>query len=605
MSLIEQFLQLIAPGDPVAAGVVNRPLSQLDQRLRAVVELLDATLTGSAIYARGVTVEAAAAVGMPVYFNATTQQFERGLAQLAAHQPGGLLATADSSQIWGIVFEKQDATTADLLLAGYATVDLTAAIGSAPVAGTYYLSSSSAGQLVNARPPISVPVLRSDGDGNVYVVPQFADFLDRHTHYKFPLVCLPAGDTVPPLVGHPHVITSPSDLLTGWLPASDPSFNGLAPPGAVFGYNIAADLKLSEVWPPLPVDSAYLEFDRGLDYHAGLQGVPQGHNHLVVIDRNGIWWLSDCYGNVPWPTELNTANPSSASASYSDICPRPLQMSMNLYFTRVNFATADTVVTSLTSKSPQLLLTGPDGKPATAGDLALALSLNLVTEPNQAGYQVLKGLSGNTFSQGPVCEGLYAATPNVTLTSPQQSSGTPKVYYGPVGVAVQTLPSLELEPDEVRLDSVEVGYLNGYVYLAFEAGIQADFRGRFHVPADLSIASPYLALRLTLLGRSPGTLPPLTVTYRHLPRTANGLQLPAVLPDDSNEIVWSIDTAAVLTGTTQYVEAQSQSIPITPGEDLYFSIQRSSSDGYAGEVGILQMSGIVQSGAFSPPANEA
>ena len=198
-------------------------------------------------------------------------------------------------------------------------------------------------------PPVSVPVLRADGNENVFVNPSFVDSLSNHQHYKFDLVMLPAGDTSPPAVGNKHVITNPDSDLTGWLPADDAAFDGKAPAGAKFGYNIPVDYDLNNLWPPIPVQSADVELVRpSIDDAADLKLreklAGQALDDIVKLDSNGIWWMTNCYDQVPWPTDYTTGD----SLSYStDSCPQAALPAMLLYFTKVNFATDITIVRSL------------------------------------------------------------------------------------------------------------------------------------------------------------------------------------------------------------------------------------------------------------------
>ena len=141
--------------------------------------------------------------------------------------------------MWGIVATKQNATLADILLFGYANIDIKEAIsgelnpdGSVPAA-TWYLSGVSAGILTKQIPPVTIPVCKTNNSGGVFVNPKFIDFLEDHRHYVFELVMAPAGDVTPPAVGGTHVITNPNSDLPGWLPADDAIFDGMAPAGEI------------------------------------------------------------------------------------------------------------------------------------------------------------------------------------------------------------------------------------------------------------------------------------------------------------------------------------------------------------------------------------
>jgi hypothetical protein len=254
-----EFIQFIKNFEAVAAGTPNRVTRELDENIRYLRDIIEAAEIGSTVFARDQTVEAEAIIGAPVYFNATAQRFERGLAIVETDLSSGQLVTAASSHVWGVVFDKTNSTKADILLFGHAALDISGVVDEAVTAGIYYLSGVTAGKLVRQRPPVSVPVLRTDDDGQIFVNVQWEDFLNDHVHFKFDLAAVPAGEHTQPAEGTPHTITNPDSSLEGWLPADDAVFGGNAPEGAAFGYNLSADSELSSAWPPLPTDAALLE----------------------------------------------------------------------------------------------------------------------------------------------------------------------------------------------------------------------------------------------------------------------------------------------------------------------------------------------------------
>lgn len=602
-------LRLIAEGDQVRAGVVNRPLRHLDQNVRYLLGLLDAAAAGSTVYARRQTVEAEAAVGMPVYLDAAAAAFRRAVAAADVDQVTGVVSTSASSQVWGIVAAKHSATLADVLLFGLADVDISAAVVGPPAAGTYYLSGAAPGRLVAQRPPVSVPVLRRTPDGRVFVQPQFVDFLDRHVHYRFDLKCAPAGTHTQPTAGGLHAVADPDAGRRGWLPADHPAFAGKAPPGAVFGYNLAADPALAAAWPPVPLTSAVLEWSKGVSADVGFTGVPLGRDGLAVLDRNGVWWMSNCYGDVPWPVDYGTGNSASASDSVGAECPRLLAMELRLYFGKATFATdAAGVVLSVASNDARLRVScyGDPARAATTGHLELDLDLDLVASGDAAeGHLAFKTFDRETatFGRGPVAEGLYTTASNVTLsgtaTSTRTIASVPRtVHHGLVAVVVDPADTKELDVQLVRLDGAEESYLKDppLMYLGFPAGDETEYRAKVHVPFDLAIPTPRMFFRFQVLGRAAGTLPQLTFSARVVPRPSGGLATPLDVPDDSEEFSLACTTAAAVTAN-QYVEAESDDFAVAAGDTVYFTVRRGAADGYAGEVGVLRQAAVVESGA--------
>lgn len=594
--MLNEFINFVREGEPVAAGVTNRPTQQLQQNINYLWEVLSASGLGSTIVIRRATVDASVKVGQPVYFSSSSKAFEQALATVASGTVDGHVVAAESAQVWGVVLQKLSSTLADILVSGYSALNLSEAVTGTVTAGLYYLSGSTPGKLVNTRTPVTIPVLRADGNGNVLVLPQFADFIDRHVHYKFDLVCQPAGTYTEPALNARHSISVPDATLPGWLPAGHASFNGTAPAGAMFGYNLAAHPALKNVWPPLPASEAYLEFDRGT---TGFTGVPVGESGACIINRYGIWWMSDCYNDVPWPTAYNSPGFSISLSDPPDAeCPRRTQMAMRIWFTKPSFATDATVVTSLTSLDPRLVVTCVDGTPASVGALNVDLDLNFISTAGNTGYQVLKEIDGNSFKQGPVCEGLYTSSSAVTLSSPSRrrlivgNTSSPWLYQGPVEISVVPTESREIEVQLIRLDGVEEQFYEDVTYLGFAAANESSIRCKLHVPSSTGFASPIISLKLRILGRAAGTLPALTVTARRLPKPSAGSSL--ALPLTASEFAVTIVTTATLSGSNRYIEVSSTAFAVADGDTLLFTVQRNS-DAYAGEVGILQMTGILTS----------
>ena len=577
MASFKELLTLIVNGDPVDEGSINRILRDLDGNTRYLRDLLLESLTGSTVFARSVTVESDAAVGMPVYYNATSQQFERGLASAYTDSTTGQLLTAASSQIWGIVHTKINSTNADILLTGYAQTDLALAVDGTVEAGLYYLSGVTAGKLVQQQPPVSVTVLQADGEGNVYVNPNFSDIFTDHQHYMFPLLTAPAGDFNDS--GTIITIPTPNSAIEGWLPASDAVFSGNAPAGAAFGYNLSQSV-LDNVWPPLPIASAYLEWNNN---GGGFVGVP---TDLVLLDNNGIWWMGDCTGDVPFD--------EITSSSWSGDCPRGSQLEVRVWFTKMQFQTAKTVVTSLRSANSILTVRcindGDDT--STTGDLELDLDLSLiVTDETDSTHIVFKDIdSDGNISAGPVVSGIRVSG-DATAVSTDQSGG---LHRGTVTISlVNAALGGELPISLVELNNTTEENYEGTLGMGFPAGKDSDYRGKFVVPAAISGATSLtLRLRAQVLAKTAGNLPDLEFSYRvvNRPGTVPGDSLPVV--DTGPATISGISTM----GVDEYVEIESGDITAVPGDYVLFTLARTAAgggDGYASEVHVLDQRAVI------------
>jgi hypothetical protein len=245
-----------------------------------------------------------------------------------------------------------------------------------------------------------------------------------------------------------------------------------------------------------------------------------------------------------------------------------------------------------------LIVTCVDGTPASVGALSIDLDLDFVSTTGNTGYQVLKEIEGNSFKQGPVCEGLYTSSSAVTLSSPSRrrlivgNTSSPWLYQGPVEISVVPTESREIEVQLIRLDGVEEQFYEDVTYLGFAAANESSIRCKLHVPSSTGFASPIISLKLRILGRAAGTLPALTVTARRLPKPSAGSSL--ALPLTASEFAVTIVTTATLSGSNRYIEVSSTAFAVADGDTLLFTVQRNS-DAYAGEVGILQMTGILTS----------
>jgi hypothetical protein len=120
------------------------------------------------------------------------------------------------------------------------------------------------------------------------------------------------------------------------------------------------------------------------------------------------------------------------------------------------------------------------------------------------------------------------------------------------------------------------------MYLGFPAGIQSSVRYKFKLPgSDGFPASAVLKLRLWLTGNATtGTFPTLTVSYRRIPRATTAAAIP------SSDTGLTFTTGMALTAD-YYIEKNSATFAVQASDEVLFTVTRSSSDGYAGEVGII------------------
>lgn len=590
-------IRLIQDRELVSAAVTNRPLLGMDANVRYLWDLFQSALRGETIIARSRSVATAVQEGMPVFFNASTQLFEPALGQ--AELVDGVFELSASSRVWGICYRKTYDDLADILLQGFGAVDLSqAAAPTVELGQLYYLSNSTAGELVTQRPPVGVAVLQTagsepDGRTQVYVNTRFHDLLEAHRHYRFALQTVPAGTHTPPTQGAVHTITSPNAEIEGWLPANHSNFAGKAPVGAKFGYNIAAS-KLAHVWPPVPVQHAYLEHNRGETFAAMGMGVPLGLDKLCVIDRHGIWWMSDCYGQVPWPTAYDSSNPSSPAPG---ACPN-LAMALTLWFTRPVFANTASWVNSLRAAEGSGLVVRcvDDMRDATTGHLEIDFATELIADgAEQTGHLVFKSLDEGRLLRGPVVSGLTAGA-NIQLISTVADFDGQKV--GQVQIAADLeLTGREISVDIVRLDGVDEEYFRDVMMLSFPAARYSAIRSRIQIPSGIMLpTNARMALSFWFLNRASTPLPAnmFSVSYRVIPAAG---AVPAALPASDTTLPQIPASQVAGTGVDQYFELTTDSFPVTVGCTVLFTVSRAATDGYNGNIYLMRQRGVYQQGS--------
>ncbi len=586
--------------DPSDANVA-RTTGALIGRTDYLKRRLDAAELGEGVFRHDVTLDPDLLEGQAVYWNADTQRFEAALAGVETDPVSGALVPTAASDCLGVLWLKAAASIGSVLLFGSATLDITNAAGPDAPAGRYYLSADSAGGLTVQRPPVGVPVLYYDGRGTVYVQPNLKNPIEEHVHFRFDLYCRPAGHADQPELAQKHTIKSPDVTAKGWLPAS--LFGAKAPRRAAFGYNLAAHPELQRVWPPVPISAVELTWDRGNGLVGGTV-VPLGADGLVVVDANGIWWMSDNYGDVPWPTATNTSLSSYPAESYpsSDTIPenpRFEKMRLGLAFARMTFATDKSVVTSLApAVGSPIRFVDCDGNAADTGELFAKLDSQFqILDSNPDGSLVVKELNDEgKLVRGRVIEGVRSSNGNLIVTGSHTKvigTGDDAEEYAQ-GLLVLDLPSdpaaRDLNIQLVRLDNTKDRFYSGVPYLGMPADQASEIRGKLKVPNAGLPAVPTVKLRVQILPRANGTLPTLTVTYRVLPRPATG---PEALPVLDTGLTFTTGQAVT---ANEYIEVESSGIAVEAGDVVLFTIARAD-DGYSGEVGLLDVAGVLYQGS--------
>jgi hypothetical protein len=625
----------VTPGEPVQAGVVSRPDQALTDRTDYLRSRLDAAELGRAIFDTDATIASDVLPGHAVYWNYTTKRYEKALAAVTTDQTTGAVVVQPSSECVGLCARKKSATLGDIALHGIVSIaELENATGANPPPGRYYLSAVEPGKLVRQRPAVTVSVCYVQGQQDachpiprVVVMPNTREFVDEHTHFRFDLFCQPAGTNT--VIGdgdqQRHIITSANIDLPGWLPADHVSFRrnpadaatNTAPPGAVFGYNFSQHIALSHVWPPIPMQAVSVLWDKGANY-VGATEIPLGSEGLIVCDLNGIWWMSDCYGDVPWPADMESTPPELDSTVPAE-CPRAESMRLSIVYLRMFTGNDRRMVTSLVpgTDSP-ITITNCTDLPANTGDLKLNLNLQYAT-PNDVRADLVsdEGLvvsgvdaNGRRLQRVWVTEGIVTSgvpqiratgTNTRDLTTEEKTAlglpptATIPVQRGIVKFNFDVLGDKEISPQIIRLsDTIERLYLD-IPYLGFPEAQASSLRIRLNVPDTELGANVQMKLRVQFFGKGNiyQQIPALTMSYRRLqkPGTTTGTALS--LPTTDTNLTF--DTAVSLPAYTA-ITRDSETFDVASGDTILVTIGRTAGDSYP-EVGILRIAGVLQPGS--------
>jgi hypothetical protein len=587
-------IQPVQPGEPVSAGVVGRVDERLNQNIAYIRELLRANLAGQALILRDQPIQPTVLDRDAVYWSATTQSYGQALAAFTTDSSGKTVL-APSAYVRGLVYRRHQTDRADIIVRGLTV--LAPSFNGGNQVGIYYLSPTQAGRLTSVPPALAIPVLAIDAyvgglapQAAVYVSPDWLPAASMHEHLSVPLYCQTAGTHNQPDSPDPHTIPSPDANLPGWLPANHAVFAGKAPADAVFGYNFSQHPELAGLWPPVPLGSFDLVWNRSVDKNDGGRVVP---DTLYIADANGLWWMSDCYGDVPWPTAYDDEDPEECPEPPLD-CPRDLCMTMTAYFNRLSVGVGGSNVLSLRPKTGSgvtIYCPGVPGTPRTTGHLEIDIDLGLEggddDDPSVFAFKVFED---DKLQRGPVMTGLKATGGNVILSSDHTDADGFK--YGRVQLSVDSGSVFYLlQPQLFKLEGTTQEYPGDVPALGFKAGRETDLSGVFVIPAEAIPTDPQLKLVFILGGSEVGTVPALRLFYRRIPQPTGGGTLPFAVAESEITVGWS--TTKVLASANHYYETESPLFDVAPGDKVIFRLLREV-DGYSGTVYMADVLGRLQ-----------
>ena len=175
-----------APTNEAAVAMLDNSLSYIQGALNELAGRQAETDTKNAIIQHDVPISADVSAGTLVYFNSETSTYEPALAVLLP-LPGenGASIEAPSARVEGIIlYADNNQATGTLLRGGYYKSDTVAdnCLGSDAIAGTYYLSTTTAGKATkDTNGLLRQPVLSYYGDG-MFSLTLFYMAHDSHYH---------------------------------------------------------------------------------------------------------------------------------------------------------------------------------------------------------------------------------------------------------------------------------------------------------------------------------------------------------------------------------------------------------------------------------------
>lgn len=582
-------VEYVRPGEAVSAGVITRPDRQISDRLNAVRNRVVAQQGRLVLFEQ--RVEASVAVGEAVYFDSDTGVFRGALA--VTQVVDGRILPAASAEVEGIVIKKSSSTVADILLSGLDQVVLRDEAGSTtPEAGVYYLSGTVAGRLTLTPPSTPIRVARySSSLGTLVKVDQPSSF-DQHRHYEHQLYGSAAAVEevyIEDGVTKVRLLSANSDL-PGWLPASDPIFDGNAPAGAVFGYNLSQDSALKALWPPAPVDAASVTVFSDEQDGFGRE-LPR---ELITFDRNGIWLKTRQVSQLPWEVLTPLVGPSSSSSAGSFGDGVGTQKKAVIYFHRSRYAADRTAVTTLRPASSEgpIRIVNCEGDDAVTGDLLLEYDpdAEVVSNSDLSAIAVKEFIRGGTLKRGPVAVGLIPGDETIILESDDSRplvESEPlgdRIYYGLVRVRAAIEASERLIPPQiVSLNGVQQRYADDML-LSLGLKENTSLTLKFVLPGPVGFPTNARAsLRLWLVGGVATPVPPLTIITRRLPRVTSESPLP--VSDES----LTFESPGIL-AVDHYVEVDTtDSIEVAAGDVVTIRISREADDGYDAELQLVNI----------------
>jgi len=616
-------IRLIQHGEPLTPEVANRPIKDLARLLSDLLRQVQNLSDTANNVLENQPLDETVHVGAPVYFNKATGRYSR--ARVCSRVEGDQIVCDDPAYVIGVVVRKHAATVGDICLGGVVTVDLEEggnqdAQQDYQELGLKWLSVLD-GRLTDNPPSLAIPVafvleVGADGKVRICVCVNFDRVLSGHRHLKYELKARPSGTW---LQEAPD-ITYVQSAMEGWLPVSE--FQDVdIPSGAKYGYNLGAS-SFANQFPLIAPSTFQVHWGQFTNDYDPLPVVGEISEKLLVVNEDGIWWMSDEY--LPWYKETNWNNGVPIDPA------TPLAQSMVAYYTQVTYNTTDAVVTSLDSEPGSGLTVSNrfTGAPAMRGDLRLSLDFEtkrasdvyggvLALKTVGAGYMNQRhpdDVSGeaikNGFFFGPVVESLELDSVGSELLSWSDS----EKRWVELGSGYETATwdgklsgrlllrtgdawgNLPLPVQAVHLDQMRDAYIGGMAAISFMPGSRSGFSGSIYLPWFRHLTAK-ARIRLTFVAGATGSVSSAAFTGRYtvipaVPCDNNAYPLPTLAPSlcepggGSGDLGFNF--AVSVTVPQSYFCATSEPIEVSPGAMVWFSLHKEPG-GFTGALSVIRM----------------
>lgn len=561
------YIQDILNSDPVNASVANKPHKQLERRTDDLKQRLDSVSAGQALILYDATVASSTSVGMPVFWNTSTQQFEAAYASVSRDSVTNEYALSASAHCVGVIYTKNSSTSADIILSGIASIpDIKDILGDG--SGAFYLSNT-AGGLTFDKTSLVIPVGQVLGNCSycddayrVLVHPTCQDDRFLHLHYS--------ADLTPTLVT--------SDTLSGWQEVTGADTD--APTGATFKYNLDADTNLKKLWPPIPIDavSCTADWASATETVGGHDLTVNKTDSLVKINSSGIYWMSSSV--VPYTATPNVSNNR--------------KFRVTLHFSKIQYMNRFGVVTSLRPATNQpFSFVNYDGEESYAGDLYAKFTLKdqEVVDTSYDG-KVLRGFTDEyKQSTTKAIHGIKSVDSSITVNSDVTFlSGTDTYNAGLVTLTGSAFPAnYEVSPQIVKLGDANERELLGITYMGLPYNRNSSLGLKFEIPANYGTGIS-MKLRFMFLAPITGTYPELTIIAKRVARPSST----AISISGLTETTLTCATAVSVSASTVF-EAETDEFEVTAGDVVIITVSRSStgSPAYTSDAGIVRINGIL------------